>query len=64
MKFWENHAKEMRKARLLQAAAMVYTVPGVPNACAAVRKAFELEGIIQQELEWRENGTPESVIRS
>lgn len=24
MKFWEKHAEEMRKARLLQAAAVIY----------------------------------------
>lgn len=60
MKFWENHAEEMRKARLLNAAAtMWYSVvnsrafsfSGKDNAAEVViKKVLELEKELDKQL--------------
>ena len=53
MRFWENHAKEMRRARLLQAAAVVYvnTSVSTPNRKrSAVQTVLELETLIDEKL--------------
>lgn len=57
MKFWENHAKEMRKARLLQAAAVIFTVPSVISTSEAVKKALNLEKELERQLEPSEPNT-------
>lgn len=71
MKFWENHAKEMRKARLLQAAAVVYTKTPVSNVSPimtrtrAVEEVLALEELIEEKLSLEGTyGTPESNTRS
>ena len=57
VKFWESHAKEMRRARLLNAAATIYSsvLNGVPGMCRmcrewAVETALELEAEIDKKL--------------
>lgn len=51
MRFWETHAKEMRRARLLQAAAVLYSGGAASKSTGsrslwAVEMALELEGKI------------------
>ena len=54
MKFWESHAKEMRRARLLNAAAMIYSSDkaGYLDSAKewAVETALELEAILDKKL--------------
>ena len=54
IKFWESHAKEMRRARLLNAAATIYS--SVRNGVLgrrrewAVETALELEAKLDKKL--------------
>ena len=54
MKFWESHAKEMRRARLLNAVATIYSSDkaGLPGQRKewAVETALELEAILDKKL--------------
>lgn len=50
MKFWENHAIEMRKARLLAAYAIIRASGKAFDAPGAVELAFELETEINKRL--------------
>ena len=51
MKFWESHAKEMRRARLLNAVATIYSNPVKGwTTKGAVEKALELEAILDKKL--------------
>ena len=49
IKFWETHAKEMRKARLLQAAAILVDADFSPSN--AVDMALKLEKLVEEKLE-------------
>jgi len=54
VKLWKAHAKEMRRARLLNAAAMIYSSDktGVPGQRKewAVETALELEAKLDKKL--------------
>ena len=55
MKFWESHAKEMRRARLLNAVATIYSSNlgmflDQQHKEWAVEKALELEAILDKKL--------------
>jgi hypothetical protein len=49
MKFWEQHEQSMRKAKLLQAAAVIYST-GMQGKCQAVDAALELEKYLEERL--------------
>ena len=51
MKFWENHAVEMRRARLLAASAIIFTKGTYPGVSDAVDAAFDLESRIDFKLQ-------------
>lgn len=48
VKFWESHAKEIRRARLLNAAATIYSV--MNDKEWAVETALELEAELDKKL--------------
>lgn len=50
MKFWEKHSEEMRKARLLQSAAVMYANNPNMSLESAVRYSFEIEEEIDRVL--------------
>ena len=50
VKFWESHAKEMRRARLLNAAAMIYSPMKGWTTKGAVETVLELEAILDKKL--------------
>jgi hypothetical protein len=54
--FWSRHEAEMRKARLLQAAATIYGSDGLRSCKDAVTEAFDLEVEISARLK-RERAT-------
>lgn len=61
MRFWENHAKEMRRARLLQASAVIYAEYFSKNVYypvqVAVDKALELEAELDKQLSAKNEAT-------
>lgn len=53
MKFWEKHTEEMRKARLLQASAVIYSASVSKNregVIGAVGTALALEAELNKQL--------------
>lgn len=52
MKFWEKHSEEMRKARLLQAAALIFSstrIGGGGNIRDSVNLALQLETEVEKQ---------------
>jgi hypothetical protein len=50
LKFWERHAEEMRRARLLQASAILLASPEISTAYNAVDIALRLEQKLDERL--------------